>query len=219
MIQWELPGEALPREFYSCSALEAAPALLGKLLCHETPEGLAAGVIVEAEAYCGPEDDGAHSYGGRRTARTEIQYGEGGRAYVFGIYGMHCCLNAVTAAPGKPEVVLIRALEPVAGLELMRARRALTDPVQLCNGPGKLCQALGITKAQYGLDLCGSALTIRSFRDIPAGQIALSPRVNIDYARQYRDRLWRFFIQGSPYVSRVPKRFAARGVLAEIGLR
>ena len=118
-----MTASPLPRAFYLRSALQAAPELLGKLLCHETTEGLTAGRIVEVEAYVGPEDDGAHSYGGRRTERTAIQYGEGGYAYVFGIYGMHWCFNAVTAAPGKPEVVLVRALEPVLGLELMEKRR------------------------------------------------------------------------------------------------
>ena len=208
-----MTASPLPRAFYLRSALQAAPELLGKLLCHETSEGLTAGRIVEVEAYVGPEDDGAHSYGGRRTERTAIQYGEGGCAYVFGIYGMHWCFNAVTAAPGKPEVVLVRALEPVEGLELMEKRRKTGDPRQLCSGPGKLCQALGITKAPYGLDLCGGELYIAEGESIPATRIAVSPRVNIDYATQYKDRLWRFYIADSEYVSKVPKRFAAQGTL------
>ena len=208
-----MTASPLPRAFYLRSALQAAPELLGKLLCHETSEGLTAGRIVEVEAYVGPEDDGAHSYGGRRTERTAIQYGEGGCAYVFGIYGMHWCFNAVTAAPGKPEVVLVRALEPVEGLELMEKRRKTGDPRQLCSGPGKLCQALGITKAQYGLDLCGGELYIAEGESIPATRIAVSPRVNIDYATQYKDRLCRFYIADSEYVSKVPKRFAAQGTL------
>ena len=203
----------LPRSFYLRSALAVAPELLGKLLCHETPEGLTAGRIVEVEAYVGPEDDGAHSCGGRLTERTRIQYGEGGYAYVFGIYGMHWCFNAVTAEAGKPEVVLVRALEPVLGLDLMRRRRKTDELLQLCSGPGKLCQALGITKAQYGLDLCGSELYIADDQRIPAERIALSPRVNIDYAQAYKDRLWRCFIADNAYVSKVPGRFAARGTL------
>ena len=208
-----MTASSLPRGFYLRDALQAAPELLGKLLCHETPEGLIAGRIVEVEAYVGPEDDGAHSYGGRRTERTEIQYGEGGYAYVFGIYGMHWCFNAVTALPGKPEVVLVRALEPVAGLELMEKRRSTRALRQLCSGPGKLCQALGITKAQYGLDLCGSELYIAEGERIPPERIAVSPRVNIDYATQYKDRLWRFYIADNEYVSKVPRRFAAQGTL------
>ncbi|MBQ9250529.1 MAG: DNA-3-methyladenine glycosylase [Oscillospiraceae bacterium] len=208
-----MTASPLPRAFYLRSALQAAPELLGKLLCHETTEGLTAGRIVEVEAYVGPEDDGAHSYGGRRTERTAIQYGEGGYAYVFGIYGMHWCFNAITAAPGKPEVVLVRALEPVLGLELMEKRRKTGDPRQLCSGPGKLCQALGITKAQYGLDLCGGELYIAEGESIPATRIAVSPRVNIDYATQYKDRLWRFYIADNVYVSKVPRRFAAKRTL------
>ncbi len=205
----------LTRDFYQRGAAETAPLLLGKLLCRETEEGLTAGLIVETEAYAGPEDDGAHSFGGRRTARTEIQYGPGGYAYVFGIYGMHWCFNAVTAPEGRPEVVLIRALEPVEGIGLMARRRGTEDRLRLCSGPGKLCAALGITGAQYGLDLCAGPLWIEDRPDLPAERIALSPRVNIDYAVNCRDRLWRFFVKDSPFVSRVPARYAARGTLAD----
>lgn len=208
-----MSGAPLPRAFYAPGALALAPALLGKLLCFDSPEGFAAGVIVETEAYCGLADDGAHSYGGRRTARTEIQFGEGGYAYVFSIYGMHCCFNSVCAAPGQPEVVLVRALEPVEGLPLMAARRGTQEKLLLCSGPGRLCQALGVTRAQTGLDLCGSALYIAEHESVAREKIAVSPRVNIDYAERCRGELWRFFIADSPYVSRVPKRFAAQGRL------
>lgn len=198
----------LPREFFLRPAAEVAPELLGKLLVHETPEGLTAGMITEVEAYAGPEDDGAHSYGGRLTERTRIQYGPGGYAYVFGIYGMHWCFNAVTAGPGKPEVVLVRSLEPVRGLELMRRRRGVEKAENLCTGPGKLCRAMGITKAQYGLDLCAKPLYIQDYQSVPPEHIALSPRVNIDYAEKCRDYLWRYYIIGSRHVSKVPKRYA-----------
>lgn len=212
------PGEdasliRLPGSFYEKSAAEAAPLLLGKLLWHRTPEGLTAGRIVEAEAYCGPEDDAAHSFGGRRTPRTEAMFGPPGRAYVFRIYGMHSCFNVVTAPSGSPQAVLIRALEPVEGLALMAARRGTDDPLQLCSGPGKLCRALAIGKEQYGLDLCGEELYLTAGRDCSPGEICVSPRVNVDYAVAYRDRLWRFFVQDSPYVSRVPRRYAARSTL------
>ena len=206
----------LPREFFLRPAEELAPALLGKLLVHETPEGTAAGMIVETEAYSGPEDDGAHSYGGRLTERTRVQYGPGGYAYVFGIYGMHWCFNAVAAPAGRPEVVLVRALEPVRGLELMRRRRGRDPAELLCSGPGRLCQALGIGKAQYGLDLCAPPLYIEAYQELPPERIAVSPRVNIDYAEKSRDWPCRYFIAGSRYVSRVPKRFAAVASLAEL---
>ncbi len=203
----------LNRAFYEVGAAEAAPLLLGKLLCHRTPEGLTAGMIVEAEAYCGEEDDAAHSFGGRRTPRTEAMFGPPGHAYVFRLYGMHSCFNVVTASPGSPQAVLIRALEPVEGLELMAARRGLREPLQLCSGPGKLCQALGIGMEQYGMDLCGEELFLAEYRDLSPAQICVSPRVNVDYALRCRDRLWRFLVKDSPYVSRVPRRFAPRGTL------
>ena len=205
----------LNRAFYEVGAAEAAPLLLGKLLCRRTPEGLSAGMIVEAEAYCGPEDDAAHSFGGRRTARTEAMFGPPGHAYIFRIYGMHSCFNVVTAPEGSPQAVLIRALEPVAGLELMAARRGLAEPLRLCSGPGKLCRALAVGMEQYGLDLCGPELYLTEYRDFSPAEICVSPRVNVDYALNCRDRLWRFFVKDSPFFSRVPCRYAARGSLAE----
>lgn len=201
------PGAVLPREFYSRGANIAARELLGKLLVHRSPEGVCAGMIVETEAYVGPEDDGAHSFGGRRTERTEIQFGPGGYAYVFGIYGMHWCFNAVCAEVDKPEVVLVRALEPVAGIDLMERRRGTAKFNGLCNGPGKLCAALGITKAQYGLDLCGERLFICDYRQIDQRDVRTSPRINIDYAENYKDCPWRYFIAGNACVSKVPKKY------------
>ena len=197
----------LPREFYMRDANTVARALLGKLLVHQSPEGLAAGMIVETEAYVGPEDDGAHSYGGRRTARTEIQFGPGGYAYVFGIYGMHNCFNAVCAGEDQPEVVLVRALEPVEGVELMEKRRGSHSLTALCSGPGKLCAALGITKEQYGLDLCGDRLFITDYKTFSAEQVRTSARINIDYAEKCRDYPWRYFLADNPHVSKVTKRY------------
>lgn len=199
----------LPREFYMRDANAVARDLLGKLLVHQSPEGLAAGMIVETEAYVGPEDDGAHSYGGRRTARTEIQFGPGGYAYVFGIYGMHNCFNAVCAGEDKPEVVLVRALEPVEGLALMEQRRGCGTPDRLCNGPGKLCQALSITGADYGADLLGPRLYITPYRQIKKSEIMVSPRINIDYAEECVGFPWRYFIKNSPWVSKVPGKYQA----------
>ena len=211
-----LKNKTLDREFYLAPVLSVSADLLGKLLVHETAEGITAGMIVETEAYIGPDDDGAHCYGGRKTARTEIQFGIGGYAYVFPIYGMYYCFNAVLGEENKPEVSLIRALEPVCGLELMEKRRG-TDKLQnLCSGPGKLCQAMGIGKEQYGLDLCGSSLYIADYKSFTPEQIALSPRINIDYAEKCRDYPWRFYVKHNPNVSRVQKRFTAVGTLNEI---
>ncbi|MDI3316995.1 MAG: DNA-3-methyladenine glycosylase [Bacillota bacterium] len=119
-----IPGPLLPQGFYDRPAVEVAPELLGAVLVHDGPEGCTCGRIVEVEAYAGPEDRAAHSWGGRRTARTEVMYGPPGRTYVFAIYGMHWCFNVVAGPGGKPEAILVRALEPLCGLELMRRRRS-----------------------------------------------------------------------------------------------
>jgi len=211
----------LQPEFYQRETLAVARELLGKLLVHESPDGVTAGRIVEAEAYIGPGDRAAHSYNNRRSKRTEIQYGPGSYAYVFRIYGMYNCFNIVTQAPGKPEVVLVRALEPVAGLELMARRRKIADIrpgrlSKLTGGPGRMCQAMEITMRQYGSNLCsGSLYLLDGGTRIPEPDILATPRINIDYAGEARDYLWRFIIRGNPHVSgeqvKTPSEFEVRG--------
>lgn len=197
----------LNRNFYLRSAEELAPALLGKILVHKTAEGVTSGIIVETEAYIGPDDKGAHSCGGVPTARTAVMFGKGGFAYVYLIYGMYCCFNVVANEKNKPEAVLIRALEPLDGIELMQTRRGTDKPENLCSGPGKLCSALGITREQSGADLCKSELFILDKPELPKSEIIVSPRINIDYAEEYRDKLWRYFIKGNKFVSKVPKKY------------
>lgn len=204
-------SRVLPREFFLRDANTVAPELLGKLLVHRTSKGITSGMIVEVEAYVGPTDKGAHSYLNKRTARTEVQFSEGGYAYIYAIYGMHVCFNVVTNIIEKPEVVLVRALMPVNGADLMHHRRSTAkSQIDLCNGPGKLCQAMGISKVQYGFDLSGSELYIESFETIPKQNIMVSPRINIDYADDCKDYLWRYFIKDSPYVSKVAKRYVSQ---------
>lgn len=190
----------LDRSFYARDACTVARELIGKVLVHDSQEGITSGIIVETEAYRGPEDKAAHSYGGRRTSRTEIMYHEGGLAYVYLIYGMHCCFNVTVSVEGKPEAVLVRALEPLEGVELMMTRRGTTRTLNLTNGPGKLCQAMGITREHYGADLCGDELYVadvgKEFR------VAVSERVNIDYAEEWRGMLWRYFAEDNRFVSR-----------------
>jgi len=207
----EEPGEPLgpviDRDFCRRPAEELARALLGMELVHETEEGLASGIIVETEAYAGPHDRGAHSYGGRRTRRTEVMFGPAGYAYVFAIYGMHHCFNVVAAEPEQPEAVPVRALEPRRGLDLMRRRRGLPPGRErlLTNGPGRLCQALGITLAQYGLALFDPRSPLRLHHPSPpytVGRVARGPRINIDYAGEWKDVPWRFWVAGNPFVSR-----------------
>src|SRR3954463_14281141 len=139
-----LAGSKLPRSFYEGPVLEVARNAIGKILVHRSPEGVTAGRIVETEAYRGPQDRAAHSFRGR-TKRTEAMFGPGGHAYMFLLYGLSWAFNIVAGKEGEPHAVLVRALEPVAGLELMSSRRGFpADSKLLTNGPGKLCQALGL---------------------------------------------------------------------------
>ena len=182
----------LEREFYIRDVNIIARDLIGKLLVHKSPEGITSGFIIEAEAYKGPEDKASHTYNNRRTERTEIQFHEGGYAYVYMIYGMYYCFNITVNIASKPEAVLIRALEPNEGIELMKERRKTHSLRNLCNGPGKLCCAMGITKEHYGIDLCGDELYLIDC-ERPAPVIMTSPRINIDYAEEYVNVQWRYY--------------------------
>jgi DNA-3-methyladenine glycosylase len=194
----------LPRAFYARPVLTVARECIGKVLVHSTTEGVAAGRIVEAEAYRGPEDRAAHSYAGRRTSRTEVMYGPPGHAYVFFIYGMHYHFNIVTARRGAPHAVLIRAVEPWVGRELMAARRALEpESRDLARGPGRLCQAFAITLGDYGADLCRGRLFLAEGRPV---RVARSPRIGVAYAGEWAHKLWRFYDPDSAFVSRAPRR-------------
>lgn len=195
----------LTRDFYQNDALTLAPALLGKILVHEHEGVITSGIIVETEAYCGPNDKAAHSFNNRCTPRTAIFFGDGGFAYVYLVYGMHCCFNVTANIAGRPECVLVRALEPLEGIDTMKARRNTTSIINLCNGPGKLCAALGITRELYGEDLCGEKLYILSGRE-SIFSVKTSPRIGIYYAEEYRNVLWRFYVEGSKYVSRVRQK-------------
>ena len=150
----------------------------------------------------GAKDKAAHSYRNSHSERTRIQYGEGGYAYIFLIYGMHTCMNIVTNHADIPEVLLLRALEPLEGIELMKKRRKTDNIKLLCNGPGKLSQAMGITRNNYGDDLCGEMLYLEEGITIPKEQILRTKRINIDYAEEAKDYLWRFIVKDNPYISK-----------------
>ena len=189
--------------FFRQDTVELARKLLGCLLIHRTPDGVAGGMIVEAEAYVGAIDKACHAYR-NRSGRTEIMYHDGGYAYVYLIYGMHHCFNAVTGPEGEGNAVLIRALEPVIGLDLMQQRRHTKTVQHLCSGPGTVCQALGITKNEYGLDLCAadSPLRLIRYRYIPEAQIVATPRINVAYAEEAAAWPWRFYVKDNLYVSK-----------------
>lgn len=190
-------GPALPRSFYARPTVEVARDLLGCVLVHTTSEGDIAGVIVEVEAY-GPDDPANHAFRGR-TARNRTMFGPPGHAYVYLIYGMYRCVNAVTVAEGVGEGVLIRALEPMAGIEIMRRNRRTENLRLLCSGPGRLCEALGITREMDGTDLSIGPLWIAAGSQPGSQMITATPRVGI---REATDRHWRFLLAGNPYVSR-----------------
>lgn len=196
------PLEPLPRQFYARPVLTVARDVIGKLLVHETPRGTLVGRIVEAEAYRGPEDRAAHSWGGRRTERTEVMYGQPGLAYVFFVYGMHWHLNLVTTREGAPHAVLLRAIEPLQGAELMARRRGLNlSDVSVSNGPGKLCQAFGIDRRHYGVDLTQGSLFLSSGK-LERGPLGRSARIGVDYAGKWAEKPWRFFERDNRWVSR-----------------
>lgn len=196
----------LNREFYTrTDTLRIARDLLGKLLVVPNPETgeRVSGMIVETEAYLGVIDKAAHSYGGRRTERNEITYAEGGYVYVFFVYGMYHQLNLVTGASGHPHVVLIRALEPVDGVDTMRTRRGPMNDTNLTSGPGKLCIALGIDRSLNGVDLVDSErIWVEDHRRIKKQDIDSGPRVGIDYAEEFVNEPWRFWVKGNQYVSK-----------------
>jgi len=196
----------LLRKFYSRKTGIVAQELLGKILIHKTGEGIISGKIVESEAYLGQEDPGSHAYRGI-TRRNSIMFGPAGKAYIYLVYGNHYCLNVVTEKDGVGGAVLIRALEPKEGIQLMKKHRRIDDPLtRLTNGPGKLTEALGITGSMNGADLTGNNLFImcqigsrkkespsKDFSIISTGRIGIRKGRNLPY---------RYYIEASKFVSR-----------------
>jgi DNA-3-methyladenine glycosylase len=192
-------GSILPRSFYDRDTETVAREMLGTLIECVTPHGRASGIIVETEAYVGEEDPACHAAAGR-TRRTEPLYGRPGISYVYFIYGVHWCFNAVTRAEGLPSAVLVRAIEPVAGIALMQERRgAKVRGFNLTNGPGKLCAALGIDGSMNGLSLQRGALVIREGQTVPDDQVEITPRIGITKAADWP---LRYLIRGNPWVSK-----------------
>jgi DNA-3-methyladenine glycosylase len=196
----------LPRSFYDRPSAEVAADLLGRLLVRAVPgEPRRVARIVECEAY--REDDPAsHSHRGR-TARNGVMFGPPGHLYVYFTYGMHFCMNVVTEEVGTGSAVLLRAAEPLSGLEAMAAARGVDEPRRLCSGPARLTQAFGVTREQDGVDLTrGGGLFVSAGDPVGAAAVWVGPRIGI---RQATERPWRFFIRDSPFVSG-PRRLRAR---------
>lgn len=192
-------GRILPRSFYDRETEIVARDMLGTVLECETDDGVASGIIVETEAYLGEHDLACHAVVGR-TARTEHLYGPPGISYVYFIYGMYWCFNAVTREAGLPSAVLVRALEPLDGIALMHQRRPrIKNDVDLTNGPGKLCTALGITGAMTGKSLQRKPLVIREGAPLANDDIQVTTRIGITKSADWP---LRWIIRGNRFVSR-----------------
>jgi DNA-3-methyladenine glycosylase len=195
----------LTRAFYARDSLELAPLLLNKVLVHATPAGRVAARVVEVEAYRGASDPGSHAYRGR-TPRNEVMFGPPGRLYVYFTYGMHWCANVVAQGPrGDASAVLLRAGEPVEGVALMRARRSAAKRERdLCSGPARLAQALGLGAPDNGASLLRGPLGLYDDGVAPPARPARSARVGLAPGRGDTAR-WRFLVPGNEHVSRGPR--------------
>jgi len=191
----------LPRSFYLQPTLRIARELLGKYLIHQDRNQKLVGRIVETEAYLGEKDPASHAYRGI-TKRNEVMFREGGCLYVYFTYGMHFCANVVTEEEGKARAVLLRAVQPIEGIALMKRRRGIrANTIQeLANGPANLCVSLGIARRHNGVDLCGGEMWIASEEksNLPI-HTSVSTRVGIKNGRRHK---WRFFVRDSPFVSK-----------------
>lgn len=194
----------LEREFYlRGDTIQIAKDLLGKLLVVPTAANeRVSGMIVETEAYLGAIDKAAHSYGNRRTKRTETMFAIGGTAYIFFIYGMYFQFNVVVGEIDSPHAILIRAVEPVENCEILRQRRGKMPEKNLTSGPGKLCIALGIDKSFNNEDLLGEKVWLEDYKSIPVEEILSGKRIGIDYAEEFAEKPWRFWIKDNKFVSR-----------------
>ena len=178
----------------------ATDVLLGSYLCSNIGGKFSAGKITELEVYIGAEDKACHAYLNRKTPRNAVMFEAGGLAYVYFVYGMHHQFNVVVSPEGVADAILIRSLEPVAGLDIMQKRRNNTKISNLTTGPGKLCQALGITREHNALDLTGNLIWLSPRIETP--EFISSARIGIDYAEEYKDKPWRFLIADNKFISK-----------------
>ncbi|KQX15347.1 DNA-3-methyladenine glycosylase [Flavobacterium sp. Root420] len=198
----------LPLSYYlNQDVIFLAKDLLGKVLFTQIEGQITAGIIVETEAYFGEIDKASHAYGGRRTNRTEIMYSEGGVSYVYLCYGIHHLFNIVTSVKGEPHAVLIRAIEPLIGAEIMKLRRNMpVNKSAISSGPGSAAKALGIDHSFNKKDLGGEEIWIENHSiKYTDNEITASPRIGVAYAQEDAFLPWRFFVKGNKYVSKPNK--------------
>lgn len=191
------------RDFFRQDAITLAKNLLGKILVRKIDGKTIKSLITETEAYVGPEDKGSHAYNNKRTKRTETMFKEGGHAYIYLIYGMYNCLNIVCSEKDKPEAVLIRSVEPLNEIEYIKNNRNIKSKKieDLTNGPGKLCQALKIDTSLDGIDLLNNYELYIEDNNFEK-EIVSTKRINIDYAEEYAQKLWRFYIKDHKFISK-----------------
>ncbi len=198
------PFKKLSKNFYTRNLLTVAKELPGKILVKKDEDLILAGRIIEVEAYDGLIDEAAHTFIGR-TKRNEIMFNEGGYFYVYFTYGAHFCCNIVTGKKNHGTAVLIRAIEPLTGIEKMSLNRfgktiiSEKEKINLTNGPGKVCQAFGITKEHYGIDLTGNKIFLLDRPKLKSAQIVTSKRIGI---KKSVELPWRFYLKDNPYVSK-----------------
>ncbi|MES3018894.1 MAG: DNA-3-methyladenine glycosylase [Bacteroidota bacterium] len=195
----------LPLEFYQqADVVSIARQMLGKHVYSRIDGKLTGGIIVETEAYRGPDDRGSHAYNDKRTPRNEMMYSAGGVAYMYICYGIHDMLNIVTGTEGMSHAALIRAIEPTEGLDIMRLRRGVFDQDRrLCQGPGALAKALGLSKLQNGADLLGNEIWLTDEgRNYTDDEIVFAARVGMNFDGPFKTIPWRFYVKGNRYVSR-----------------
>lgn len=192
------------RDFFLRDVLVVGPEILGNFLVRKIGDKIIKTKIVEVEAYKGPEDRASHAYENKRTSRTEPMFSLGGNSYVYLIYGMYNCMNIVCQEEGKPEALLIRGVEPLNEFDLLSQNRNLIKNIHnLTNGPGKLCSALQIDREFSGYDLIdGNELYLEKNEDKEEIEIVYSKRIGIDYAGEYAEKLWRFYIKNNKFISK-----------------
>lgn len=193
----------IEREFYMRDAVTVAKDILGKIIVKKDDKGKRfSGRITEVEAYMGIFDKASHSYGGKRTKRTEVMYKEGGHSYIFLIYGMYECFNVVVEAEGNPQAVLVRGIEPLENKNLMQEKRKVKKEKDISNGPGKLTKALGITREDNGVDLVNDKNIWIEDDGYNVKEIVETTRIGIDYAEEDALKPWRFYIKDSEFISK-----------------
>ncbi|CAD8121810.1 unnamed protein product [Paramecium sonneborni] len=201
--EYQVVEQMLTADFYKVDVVELAQKLIGKIIARQLPQGEVRGIIVETEAYKAPEDKACHAYNNKKTDRTKYFWQDGGHLYVYSIYGNNYCLNITAATKDDPEAVLIRAIQPLSFDIIKEIRKTKSSKLQdLSNGPGKCGGCLLLDKSHNGLNLCDKNSGMYLIDNNKQYDIGVSARINIDYAEEWKDKPWRFYIKNNSFVSK-----------------